>query len=181
MNFSDVAGGARMGGRSPAAGAVATPRGGLSRRMTAMAALALLAGCAGAPKPVVTPVSGAIEASPQLNPSVSRVPSPLLLRVYELKTAAAFNSADFMSLYQADQATLGADVVAREEMMLKPGQTVPIRKVLGAETRFIGVVGAYRSLERANWRAIVAVQPGKPQILTIRAAELAVSAEIKAP
>lgn len=178
MNFSDVAGWARIGGRLPAAGAAASPRPAL---LGGLAVLALLAGCAGAPKPVVTTVTGSIEASAQLNLSVSRVPSPLLLRVYELKTAAAFNSADFMSLYQSDQATLGADIVAREEMMLKPGQTVPVRKTLGADTRFIGVVGAYRNLERANWRAIVAVQPGKAQTLTIRAADLAVSAEIKAP
>lgn len=134
-----------------------------------------LVGCAsGPPKPAT--VSGAIEASAQLNPTVSKRPSPILLRVYELKTAAAFNSADFMALYQADQATLGAEMLGREEFTLRPGENRPYTKALSGDTRFIGVVGAYRDLERATWRAIVPVQPGKPQKLTIKVGDLAVSA-----
>ncbi|MBI5255434.1 MAG: type VI secretion system lipoprotein TssJ [Burkholderiales bacterium] len=155
---------------------------GPTRRAAALVALSaafLLHGCAGAPKPVITTVAGAIQASAQLNPSVNQRPSPLALRVYELKSAASFNSADFMALFQNDQATLAADLVGREEMMLQPGENKPYRKTLGADTRFIGVIGAYRNLERANWRVVVPVQPGKNHTLTIRAGDLALSAEAK--
>ena len=55
------------------------------------------AGCSSAPK--LASLAGSIQASADLNPSVSQRPSPLLLRVYELKTAAGFNQADFMALY----------------------------------------------------------------------------------
>ena len=138
------------------------------------------AGCGGAPKPPPpTVVNGAIQASPQLNPSVNQRPSPLVLRVYELKSPAAFNSADFMALYQGDQATLAADLVARDEFMLQPGENRPYKKTLGADTKFIGVIGAYRNLEKSTWRAVVQVIPNKPQTLTIRAGDLAVSAEVK--
>ena len=138
------------------------------------------AGCGGAPKPPPpTTVNGAIQASPQLNPSVNQRPSPLLLRVYELKSPAAFSSADFMALYERDQATLAADLVARDEFTLQPGENRPYKKTLGPDTKFIGVVGAYRNLEKATWRAVVAVQPNKTQTLTISAGALAVSAEVK--
>jgi type VI secretion system protein VasD len=142
----------------------------------ALAALLTTAGCSSAPKP--TAVKGNIEAVAGLNPSVTQRPSPLLLRIYELKSAAAFNQADFMSLYQADQATLGAELITREEMMLQPGETRPFAKKLSLETRFIGVVAAYRNLERANWRSITAVQPGRSQQITIRAEALSVSATV---
>lgn len=142
----------------------------------ASAAMLTTAGCSSAPKP--TAVNGHIEAAAGLNPSVSQRPSPLLLRIYELKSAAAFNQADFMSLYQADQAALGAELITREEVMLQPGETRPFAKKLSVETRFIGVVAAYRNLELASWRSITAVQPGRSQQITIRAEPLAVSATV---
>lgn len=181
MNLTVAAGHARIWTRQtdPQGG----PRTARPHRRAALAAgLALtfvLGGCASAPKPVITTVAGTIQASAQLNPSVTQRPSPLALRVYELKSAASFNSADFMSLFQNDQATLAADLVGREEMMLQPGENKPYRKTLGADTRFIGVVGAYRNLERATWRVVVPVQPGKNHALAIRAGDLALSAEAK--
>lgn len=142
----------------------------------ATAVVLATAGCSSAPKPAT--VSGNIEAAAGLNPSVTQRPSPLLLRIYELKSAAAFNQADFMSLYQADQATLGAELITREEVMLQPGEARPFAKKLSVETRFIGVVAAYRNLEQATWRSITAVQPGRSQQITIRAEPLSVSATV---
>jgi type VI secretion system protein VasD len=63
--------------------------------------------------------------------------------------------------------------------MLQPGESRPYKKTLGTDTRFIGVVGAYRNLEKSTWRAVIAVQPNKTQTLNIRAGDLAVSAEVK--
>lgn len=134
-------------------------------------------GCKTAPS--ATPVTGSIQGAAELNPSVSQRPSPLLLRVYELKSPTAFNQADFMALYQSDQATLGADLVAREEIMLAPGETRPYKKSLAPETRFIGIVAAYRNLEKATWRTVVPVQAGRAQKLIIRADSLAVSASMQ--
>jgi type VI secretion system protein VasD len=140
----------------------------------AAAAMVFLSACGGPPKPAQ--VSGTIEASTSVNPSVSRRPSPVTVRVYELKTATAFNSADFVSLYQRDQAELGADLLGREEFTLAPGETRPYTKTLSPDTRFIGVFAAYRDLERAKWRTVLPVQPGKKQRIVIRAEELSVSA-----
>jgi type VI secretion system protein VasD len=138
-------------------------------------ALALLA-CAGPPKPAQ--VAGTIEASAQVNPGTSKRPSPLLLRVYELKSAAGFNSADFMSLYQRDRAELGADLLGKEEFVLAPGESKTFAKTLALETRFLGVVAAYRDVEHAKWRSIVAVQAGQMHKLVIRADELSVEATV---
>lgn len=136
----------------------------------------LLVACASPPKPAQ--VDGTIEASAQVNPSTSRRPSPVLVRVYELKTAAAFNSADFMSLYQKDKAELGADMLAKDEFVLAPGESKPYAKTLSPDTRFLGVMAAYRDVEHARWRSVVAVQPGQKNNVVIRANELAVEAAV---
>ncbi len=121
-------------------------------------------------------MSGVLQASADLNPSVSRRPSPLLVRVYELKTAAAFNDADFVSLYQRDQAELGAEMVGRDEYVLNPGDSKSFAKVCGAETRFIGVVGAYRELEHAHWRSVVPVEAHRKQRIVVQAGALSITA-----
>lgn len=147
------------------------------QRTAALAITLALAACASAPKPAQ--VAGTIEASGQVNPSTSRRPSPLVLRVYELKTAATFNSADFMSLYQRDKAELGADLLAREEFVMAPGESRTFGKTLAPDTRFLGVVAAYRDVEHARWRSVVAVRPGQMNKVTIRAGELSVEAGLE--
>jgi type VI secretion system protein VasD len=142
----------------------------------ALATALLLAACAGPPKPAS--VTGTIQASAQINPSVSKRPSPLAVRVYELKSVAAFNAADFMSLYQRDQAALAADMVAKEEFFLEPGETKTFAKTLAPDTRFLGVVAAYRDLEHAKWRSVVAIQPNQPQKVVVRVGELSVEASV---
>jgi type VI secretion system protein VasD len=146
--------------------------------LAALGVALLLTACAAKPPPPPASVAGSIQASAQINPSASKRPSPLLIRVYELKSVAAFNGADFMSLYQRDQAALGGDLLAKEEFVLEPGETKAFAKTLAPDTRFIGVVAAYRDLEHAKWRTVVSVQPNQPQKVTVRAGELAVEAAI---
>ncbi len=142
--------------------------------------VAFVAGCAsGPPKPTV--VNGTVQAAANVNPSISKRPSPLLVRIYELKSGAAFGNADFVSLYQGDQAVLGSEMVSRDEFVLNPGDSRPIQKLAAPETRFIGVFAAYRDLDRAKWRSLIAVQPNQTQRILIRADELAITATAVPP
>lgn len=115
-----------------------------------------LPGCISfAAKPVQLQVMAS--ASADLNPSESGRPSPLTVRFYELGADAAFNRADFLSVYQGEQAALGADLVSREEFLLQPGESRKIQKTLSEKTRFVAAFGVYRSFERAVWRVILPV------------------------
>jgi type VI secretion system protein VasD len=124
----------------------------------------LLGACSSMPKIVFTPpppppahLLTSVAATAQINPDTRQRASPLLVRVYELKADTAFNNADFMSLYQADSATLAADVVHREEFILQPGEKRSFDRLLDDKVRFVGVLAAYRNIEKARWRAIAAV------------------------
>ena len=132
-----------------------------------------------APPPPPGVLAGTITAAANLNPSVSQRPSPLVVRVYELRAGTAFAKADFTSLHQADLATLGADLVLRDEFMLQPGESRPWQRTLAPDTRFIALFGAYRDVERAVWRASAAVQPNRKQTVVIRADALALSITVQ--
>lgn len=121
------------------------------------------------------PVSGTISAAADLNPSATQRPSPLVLRIYELRSDTAFSKADFIALYQQEQATIGSDLVLKDEFVVAPGETRPYERTLSIETRWLAVFGAYRNVERAVWRAITAVPPGRQLKLAIRADSQALS------
>ncbi len=160
----------------------ASPRRGLLLPMAALGLWAL-AGCASRGAGVVdavigqklTRLGGVVQASTDVNPDLRRRPSPILLRLYELKAAAVFSNLDFMSLFQRDQAELGADVVAREEFILQPGESRKLDRTVDAQARFVGVFAAYRDLDRARWRALAPLKVGASQTWEIKADALGVS------
>jgi len=121
------------------------------------------------------PLTGTVSAAADLNPSATQRPSPLVIRIYELRSDTAFSRADFIALYQSEQATIGADLVLKDEFMLTPGESRAYQRTLSIETRYLAVFGAYRNVERAVWRAITPVPPGKALKLAIRAESQALS------
>ena len=143
----------------------------------ALAALvAALVACAGPPPPPKpTVVAATLQASPNVNPDVRQRASPVVVRLYELKSSAAFDAADFLSLYERDQATLAAEMGAREEFTLRPGDSKPWEKTVGPDVRFIGVIAAFRDIERARWKAIVPAKANARNVVTIRADDIAIA------
>jgi type VI secretion system protein VasD len=139
----------------------------------------LIAGCASPPKPTI--VSATLQASVTVNPDVRKRASPLVIRVYELKSSAAFQAADFVSLYERDQATLAAEMGSREEFVMRPGETKPWEKTVAPDTKFIGVMAAFRDIEHARWKALVPVKASVKNVITISASDIAVSATAVAP
>lgn len=135
---------------------------------SAVIAIAALAGCAGSPKPLPpTVVQIALSADAGVNPDNRGRASPVVVRVLELKTLAAFNAADFFSLWEREKETLGEDLVAREELLLRPGEEKKLDRKPLPETRHIGVIAAYRDLERAKWRGAYAVVAHQTQTIAV--------------
>lgn len=121
----------------------------------------MLQGCASAPTPEPPPpltiVNLQIETAADINPDASGKPSPVMLRIYELKEVSAFNAADFFALFDKEQATLAADLVHKQEMLIKPGETKTLTLQPGADVNNIGFFAAFRQLDTAQWRALVPV------------------------
>ena len=118
-----------------------------------------------------------LNAADNLNPDARRRASPVVLRLYELKAPTLFEQADFVTLFEKEQAALAAELIGRDEMVVKPGDKKTITKTLSPDARAIGVMAAYRDLERARWRAVIPVAPTKKNVATIELGEVAVLAK----
>lgn len=144
--------------------------------------IAGLVACASPPPPPPpTVVAATLQAAAKANPDAHNRPSPVVVRLYELKSSAAFDAADFLSLYERDQATLGAEMGAREEFTLRPGESKLWEKTVGTDVRFIGVIAAFRNIERARWKTLIPVKPNTRNVVKILADDIMVSGSVAAP
>lgn len=96
-----------------------------------------------------------LKADPDINPDPQGRASPIVVRIYELKSPDIFNTADFFALYEEDGNILGEEMKARNEMEVSPGEQVEIEKILDIETHYVGVMAAYRDLDNAVWRGTI--------------------------
>lgn len=144
---------------------------------------ALLVACASKPPEDVV-LKGTVQAVEAVNPDGQGRPSPLVIKIYQLKADDKFELADFFALFDNAEATLGADLLAVEDIMMSPGDLKPYEGAFDPQTRFIGVVAAYRDINQAQWKSIVPM-PERNMMkllrrgeLTIKADRLAVSASV---
>ncbi|MDR5806863.1 type VI secretion system lipoprotein TssJ [Caballeronia sp. LZ019] len=144
-----------------------------------------LAACKSAPPPPPAPtiVRITVNALDGANPDRTGRPSPVVVRVYELRTTAAFESADFFTLYGKDQATLGGDLNAKNEFLLRPGDTRSVEQAVQPGTKFVAVVAAYRDIERSRWRVTEPVPPNQTTLMNVRvdAADVTIAAQPAPP
>ncbi len=152
----------------------ASPRshaGRAARRLTAVALVLGLAAC-GAPPPPPPPTIVALEltASPDVNPTQSGQGAPVVVRVYQLAAAAGFEKAEFFRLLNADAATLGPDLVKKDEYLLAPGTTKKEKLTLPDTVHALGIFAAYREFRTATWRIVVPVPPHETTPVAVTAA-----------
>ena len=74
--------------------------------------VSLLNACGSATPPLL---QGAIKVDQAANPDLNGRASPVVVRVYELRSPAAFSGADFLSLFEKESEALAGDLVGREE------------------------------------------------------------------
>jgi len=112
-----------------------------------------LAGCGGG-GPEVLRVEGVVEAAADVNPDGAGQAAPVVVRLYQLRNVGQFEGADFFSIYDDEAATLGQDLIAREELRLRPGERTEFNSELPPDAKFLGVIAAFRDLDTAHWRAV---------------------------
>lgn len=111
-----------------------------------------LCACSSGVKP--TAMAGSITISSDVNPDHTGRPSPVIVRIYQLRNSGVFTSADFFNLYDNESNVLSGDLVTREEYNLLPGEIKSIDPVIDSQTHYIGVIAAFRDIEQSSWRAI---------------------------
>ena len=123
-----------------------------------------------APPPEVKPpplLKIEVDLAANANPGPDGKPRPVVVRLYELKSSGAFSGADFFSLYEKETQTLGPELVTRDEVFLTPGQSRRLQSNLDAKVRYLGVLGAFRDIDNATWRASAPITAGEDNDLRV--------------
>jgi type VI secretion system protein VasD len=164
------------------------------RRLLVFGAASLMTGCgmldklpligkakpppAPPPAPAAPPpqlINVTLKAAAELNPDVTGRPSPVAVRLYQLKSASKFTNADFFALFDHDSALLGADLLAREDLQVEPGASRSVVLERAKDVRQIAVLAAYRDVDSASWRAVVDVWPADVKQIEVRLEALGVA------
>lgn len=150
----------------------------LPRNLLMALAVTLLTACASDPPPEPPPAAPApvpaaptpkpetearleliIQAESGINPDAGGRESPVVLRIYQLKSAAAFGQVDFFDIYQRDTQKLAADMLGKDELLIQPAETRRITLSLKPDTQALGFLAVFRKLETARWRSTMPIDP----------------------
>jgi type VI secretion system protein VasD len=126
--------------------------GGLALTAAAMGALA-----AAAVDAKETELKSEIAATETINPSRRGTPQPVKVHIFYLAQDEAFMQANFADLVNPEAAVLGDELVRRAEQLIGPGERLELDEKFDEAAQFIGVIAEFTELDRAAWRAIVAV------------------------
>jgi type VI secretion system protein VasD len=119
------------------------------------AGISLLAACSSAP-PKPTAFKATIVASRETNPATDGSAQPVHVRVFQLKDDTVFAAADFWSLTDKPQATLGAGLIQQLQYDLSPGEQQSIELKLDPDAHVLGVVAEFANYRNTDghWRAV---------------------------
>ena len=133
------------------------------------------------PEPIPTVVRLEMSADAAVNADRLGRATPIVVRYYLLQTTAAFDSADFFSLFERDEAVLGAAKLVREEITLKPGQAFNTELKPQGEAKFFAVFAAYRNVNTMRWRATAPIPQNKTTAYSIRVGQSGIAISPKSP
>ncbi|MCW8899576.1 MAG: type VI secretion system lipoprotein TssJ [Gammaproteobacteria bacterium] len=95
-----------------------------------------------------------------VNPDDDRKPSPLFVRMYQLKSTKMFNRANFIDLYEKDKEILGADMISKQKLRrIKPGENRDEHFVLNKETNYIGLYAEFLDYKNSSFKLLIPVVP----------------------
>jgi type VI secretion system protein VasD len=153
-----------------------------SRSITLIIALlitAVISGCSwfqdDPPPTPATIINAEVLASDVINPDGEGRPSPIIVRLYELKSLGTFNTVEFFPIYNEEEDTLGDDLVYREEFSLIPGGKKLFTRTPAADTQYLAVIAAFRDIDQATWKAAVPIPVERVTNLVIQLDSLSVS------
>lgn len=96
--------------------------------------------------------------SSHINPDEEDRPSPIYLRLYQLKTDIAFKKTGFIDLYENDREKLGNELISKTE--LKPiaaGGSRDEQFVLNSETQYVALFAEFYQYKDAKYKIIVPI------------------------
>ena len=116
-----------------------------------LSAILLLGACASGPP---TTVHLTLRAGPDLNPDETGLPNPVQTHVYLLRASEAFSNTDYFQLADHERSVLGADLLAQDNEVVRPGQSRELALPVPPETKVVAVAASFRNIDQGTWRVV---------------------------
>jgi type VI secretion system protein VasD len=99
-------------------------------------------------------ISIRLYAGDNLNADSAGRPLALLVKIYKLKSAVAFQQAGFDTMLSPvkEKEALGQDLIEVREIMLIPGQRLQWEEKVSREAGVLGIVALYRAPSSQRWK-----------------------------
>lgn len=154
------------------------------RRLPPIFLAFFLLACADTPEqpapPPPTLIDLQINSGKLLNPDADGKASPVVLRIYELREQTGFVGADFFALFDKEQTTLAADLVRKQELVIRPGETKTLKIEPDSDTRMLGFFAAFRKLDNAGWRSLAVLSAHQNNVVVLKLDGTALTASTSA-
>lgn len=93
-----------------------------------------------------------------INPDEGKKPSPLFIRLYELKSVKLFKQVNFIDLYERDKEVLADDMIGVQKLKrIRPGEDREDNLVLDEKTKFVGLYAEFLNYKNAKYKLIIPV------------------------
>ncbi|MES2616062.1 MAG: type VI secretion system lipoprotein TssJ [Bdellovibrionota bacterium] len=114
-------------------------------------------------------VSLHVSGNQNLNQDIQRrVPEPVSVQVYQLKSDQKFKEANFFQIVDNPEKTLGADYLPPVfSFMLSPNQKQDVSVKLNSDAKYFGIVAAFHAIDNAKWKAIIPLEGNSKKNITL--------------
>lgn len=114
-----------------------------------------------------------ITADQDINPNIYGEPAPLAITFYSMKTAGFADDINFFDVSDEKQQQDEQGLKKIYQSVIQPGESLRLRLKIPVDTRAIGMTGAFREIENAQWKAELIFQdlqekPFLKRIVTLR-------------
>lgn len=100
-----------------------------------------------------------VSAAENVNPDSQERPSPLEIRIFQLRSITEFQQADFFDLYKDNP--LSASLLDTRILIMSPGEGETIPVDLDMSTQYVGVIAAFRDIDNAVWKDSIQIRDGR--------------------
>lgn len=87
-----------------------------------------------------------------------KVPSPVIIKMYELKSPDMFEKSNFIDIFEQDSEILGADLIDTHRLKhLQPGEERMVRFVLDEKTKYVGLFAEFLMYKDATYKLVIPI------------------------
>jgi type VI secretion system protein VasD len=101
-----------------------------------------------------------ISSTANLNVNRYNEALPVVVRIYQLTDAQAFNNASFEDLWKKDALTLGSSLLTKEELTLQPSSKETISFEKHEAAQYVGLFAMFRNRDDNKWRIVKQLSDG---------------------